>query len=170
MRFDVLLMASVTILAAACSSGATAESYFADLERISTNLDAELDELEATFNAGLLELNFEQSDAEEELVDLFQESIGGIAASFGRLVDELSQLTPPSQLEDPHEDAVDAGLQVLDDYRADAAQLEAIVTLSDIGAYAEELSISEARNRFVKSCRVLQEIADRDEIGVRLNC
>lgn len=153
-----------------CSGGDSAEDYFADLGEITAVLDAELDDIEGTFNAGLLDINFDSAGADEQFIDLFQASIGGVNAAFGQLVEGLQDLNPPFGLEAPHGRAVDAGLQVLADYESRADQLGAIATVADIDAYAESLSTSAARTRFVEACQELQATADRDGIQVGLNC
>ena len=164
------LSAAILLAATACSGGTSAGAYFSELQDITTVLDTELDDLEGSFNAGLLDINFEAPGADQQLIELFQDSINGVNGSFAELVEGLQTLSPPAALEAPHQEAVDAGLRVLSDYESRADQLSAISTVADIDAYAESLSTSVGRSRFVESCRELQGIADRDEIDVDLNC
>ena len=160
----------ITLVSAACSTGDSAEQYFTDLAAISTTLDTQLDDVEGMFNAGLLDIDFETAAAEAQLIELFQTSISGVGDSFQRLVGGLPGLRPSDELEQLHDTAVSAGLQVLAEYESRADQLKAMATLADIDTYTEELSATAARSRFVEACVNLQEIATRERINVDLNC
>lgn len=166
----VALLVSLAVLAAGCGKGSTLDGYFADLQAITTTHDAALGEIDGSFNAGLLDINFAADGADEQFIDLFRTSLSRINGSFTQLVEGLEGLKPPTELALPHQEAVEAAKQVLADYDSRAEQLSAIATVADIDAYAEGLTTSAARIRFVESCRDLQEIADRDQIDVNLNC
>ena len=155
---------------AACSGSPSAEEYFGGLESATTALDGELDAIEAEFNGGLLEIDFEGSGAETALIDLFQGSISSTAASFRTLVAGLEELEPPDAVAASHADAVAAGRRVLASFEERSAELASIDELADIDAYAQSLADTGARSRFVESCRELQVQAERAGIAVDLGC
>jgi len=158
------------LLLAACAGDGSTDEYFAQLETVTGTLDAELDDLEGTFNAGILDINFESADAERALIALFQTSLTETAESFTRLVDGLRDIDPPPGVADPHADALQAGEQVLADYRARQDQLASLDTLADLDDYATALSAGGSRLRFTEACRELQTVADQDNIDADLGC
>lgn len=164
------LVVTMVVLATACSSGPSDADYFSELETITRGLDAELDTVEASFNAGLLDIDFESTAAEQQLITLFQDSISTTADSFADVVGQLEQLEPPGSLRGPHEDTVSAGKLVLQAYEERIDELEAIETLTGIDDYAISLSDTGARQRFTEACQELQVIADRDDADVDLGC
>lgn len=170
LKVRIAILVAVAIIVAACSAGSTADDYFAELAGAASSLDDALDEVEATFNAGLLDINFEANGADQQFIDLFQASIGAVSEAFAGFSEDLSGLDPPNELAAAHQEALDAGLSVVADYAARNEQLGAIATVADIDVYAEGLATSVARTRFVASCNELQEIADRDRIEVNLSC
>ena len=161
---------TLVLVATACGGGASPDSYFTELEAVTATLDAELDDLEAAFNAGILDINFETADAEGELITLFQTSLTGTADSFARLVAGLSSIDPPSSITGPHEDALAAGQRVLTEYRSRQDELAALETLADVDAYAAAFSATDFRSRFTEACQELQTIADLDGIDADLGC
>jgi len=158
------------LLLAACAGGGSTEDYFAQLETVTGTLDAELDDLEGTFNAGILDINFETADAEGALIALFQTSLTETAESFTRLVDGLGDIDPPSPVADPHAEALEAGERVLAEYREREDQLASLDTLADLDDYAAALSAGGSRLRFTEACQELQTIADQDNIDADLGC
>ena len=165
------ILTSLVLAVAACSvGGAGLDEYYTELEELTSELDDELDTVEAGFNAGLLEINFESAGAEGELIELFQSSITATASSFSTLVTELERLNPPSDVSEIHEDVVAAGRRVLDAYEERADELAEISGLPDIDAYALSLSDSGVRARFTEACRELQIYADQAGIGADLGC
>lgn len=166
----VLSTIASTLLLVACSSGPTAEQYFADLEGITAQLDEDLDTVEGAFNAGLLDIDFEAPNAEENLIALFQTSIQDTASSFETAVERIEEVEPPSDIAAAHGDAVSAGRRVIDEYETRRAELDAIGELADIDAYAIALADSGVRARFTEACRELQSYADRAGVTARLGC
>jgi hypothetical protein len=158
------------LLVAACAGGGSPEEYFSELETVTATLDAELDDLEAAFNAGILDIDFETADAEGALITLFQSSLTGTAESFARLVAGLRGIDPPAGISDRHEEALAAGERVLAEYREREDQLASLDTLADIDAYAAAFSASGFRQRFTEACQELQAAADRDNIDADLGC
>ncbi len=172
MRHPLRSLSALTIvlLVAGCAGGGSSEEYFADLEKVTGTLDAELDDLEAGVNEGLLDIDFESADAEHELITLFRTSLTGTAASFAQLVAGLRDIVPPAAAALPHAEALQAGERVLAGYQEREDQLESLDTLADVDAYAAALSAEGFRQRFSEACRELQIIADQDNIDVNLGC
>ncbi|MGI9609690.1 MAG: hypothetical protein ACR2NL_05295 [Acidimicrobiia bacterium] len=172
MRWSIRSLGTLTfvLFLAACASGGSPAEYFAELETVTGTLDAELDDLEAAFNAGILDIDFETSDAEGALITLFQTSLTGTADSFARLVAGLRDIDPPPRVAGPHDDALRAGERVLTEYREREDQLASLDTLADIDAYAAAFSANGSRQRFTEACQELQTIADLDNIDADLGC
>ncbi len=169
-RHACLVAFSLITIASACAGGPSTEEYFRNLEEFSRAHNSELDDLEGEFNAGLLDIDFDSPAAEQQLIELFQASISGTAASFAVLIREISKLDPPSEVTAPHTEAVEAARWVLAEYDQRAEQLQAIATIADIDEYTEAFSGSGVRARFSESCRQLQAIADRESIDADLGC
>ena len=166
----IWLVFVLVLVPAACAGSQSVEEYFGELESATTALDGELDTIEAEFNGGLLEIDFETTGAETALIDLFQESISSTAGSFQSLVAGLEELDPPDQVAASHADAVAAGRRVLASYEERTAELASIDELADIDAYAQSLADTGARGRFVEACRELQALADQAGVAVDLGC
>ena len=165
-----LIVLAIGLVGAACADGGSPEDYFAELETVTGTLDAELDDLEGAFNAGILDINFETADAEGALITLFQTSLTGTADSFARLVEGLGSVDPPPGVVDQHEDALQAGERVLAEYREREDQLASLDTLADIDDYAAAFSANGSRQRFTEACLELQTIADLENIDADLGC
>ena len=164
------LALSCAMLASACSSSASAEEYFADLELATTTLDGELDAIEADFNGGLLDIDFEAADAETALIGLFQNSISSTAASFETLLEGLEELDPPDEITASHDDVIEAGQRVITTYDERSEELASIDELADIDAYAQALADSGVRGRYTEACLELQAQADQAGIPADLGC
>ena len=169
-RSSLLFALVLALLPAACSGGVSIEEYFDGLESATTSLDVELDAIEAEFNGGLLEINFEATGAEANLIGLFQTSMSSTAASFRSLLAGLERLDPPAEVAASHADAVAAGRRLLASYEERTEELAAIAELADIDAYAQSLADDGARLRFAESCRDLQTQADLAGVMVDLGC
>ena len=166
----VLVGVCTVLTATACSSEASVEEYFTMLEDVTVRLDDQLDSVEAEFNAGLLDIDFETAGAESALIALFQSSITTTAESFGTLVEELRALEPPDPVSASHDDAVSAGERVIEAYEERSDELSAISELADIDDYARSLSDTGVRPRFTEACQELQVIAAQEEVPVELGC
>jgi len=169
-RRRVILMLVVGLMASACDGGGSTAEYFSELEAATGRLDTELDAVEAEFNAGLLDIDFQVASAEAQLIDLFQSSITRTADSFAVLVAELRVLEPPPEAADSHAATVEAGERVLSAYAERSEQLAAIIDLTGIDEYAQSIASAGVRARFLESCQELQVLADREEVSVDLGC
>ena len=169
MRLPTRFIGALTfaLLVSACAGGGSPEEYFAELETVTATLDAELDDLEGAFNAGILDVDFETEDAESALIALF---LTETADSFARLVTGMASIEPPPSIAGPHEDALQAGERILAEYREREDELASLDTLVDLDAYAAALSANGSRRRFTEACRELQTIADLDGIDADLGC
>lgn len=160
----------VMLVVASCSASTSSDDYVADLQSTLEAADGRLDEVEGAFNAGLLAIDFEAPGANGELIELFQASMEAVTDTFVDLVDDLSRLTPPGELDEHHGDTVEAGRRVVLDYQARASELAEIATIADIDAYAQALAASPARADFVAACEQLRQVADSAGVDVELSC
>lgn len=163
------LVFGLSLLALACAGGQamSLEEYMKRLEAISTEASERAEVLTEQLGEGETKASTEQEvfDANLDFWDGFLPLLSGRA-------DDLSELNPPSQAQEFHNDFVEA----ISDMAAANSQL--VDELEDAGTLAE---LEELRERFDDdtaevldraddACRELQNLADENDIGVDLGC
>ena len=161
-RFLALFLfgALLTASAAACGGGGamSLEDYFKELDTIFGDMDAGSDDLNEQYPE-----SFSDPDETRDYLD------GSIPLVEGA-VGDVSDLDPPAEAEDAHNeflDAADEALEALDTVREGVADAE---TPGDIDAVVNETDpvVSRAAQRFEDACLELQGVADANNIDVDL--
>ena len=96
----------VAVFTGACGSDSdplTMEDYFAEFEAIDTDVDSQLEALFAEVPDG------EDAFADEANLELFKDLVVGFPRITGDWLDGAKDLDPPAEVEDAHNDLIDAG-------------------------------------------------------------
>ena len=169
----LVLIAAVLLafgaLAAACGDDdgeeLTLEEYFQRLEELSAEFDDEGNALDAD-----KEGRFESAASEDEQVDVFREFLDEALARSRDFVNDLDDLNPPAAAAVAHEDAVEAGRNVVELFESAIVVAEDAESFADAAALLEAPGFTEASDRFTDSCLALEELAAGNDIVVDLRC
>ena len=142
----------------------TLEEYFQQLETLAATAEERGAEFEDAVNAEM-----DAAASEEDVLAVFEDALRNAQPIFTTFVDGLNDLNPPAAVEELHNEFVDASAEL-------AASLEEVLNefgdqdfAADLNLF-EESSLSQAGDRFDKTCAALQDIADMHEIDVDLKC
>ena len=107
--------------------------------------------------------------SDEEQLAVWEDALTESKLIFTTVFDGLNDMNPPAAVEETHNEYVDASAEV-------AASLEEVLNefgdqdfAADLNLF-EESSLSQAGDRFDKTCAALQALADKSEIDVDLDC
>ena len=114
-RFGPLVRTAVFLLGMAVFTGAcsgdsdplTLEEYFAEFEAIGADVNSQFEALLADFPED------EDAFADEANLELFKDLLDGFPPITGDWVDRAEDLDPPAEVEDAHNDPIDAGEALL---------------------------------------------------------
>ena len=160
-------MVALSALAAACGGGGgeevTVEEYFQRLDVAVQDADARSQALpedpspDSTF---------------EEWKGFLNNSLTEYVAIVTDLTNTVADLRPPAEVEDSHNDLLDASRDFREAVKDYAQEVAAAKSTSDLERLATEMStnVEPIQNRLDESCFALQGIADENEIAVDLEC
>ena len=160
-----LFVAAVALLVAAFAAcdgdgGLTLEEYFQQLETL--DQDAE---------AGIEALGFpEEFASEEERVLAIQDFFAASVPIIANFVDAIDDLDPPTEAEDAHNEAVDAGRDFVIEAEDLTNELADVESSSELEEVFDAPEYDAASDRFDQACFDLQDIADANSIDVDLTC
>jgi len=138
-------------------SSLTLEEYF-----------QEIDDLDAEFSQRSDEA-FEDVSVEDP--GSFRAAMEEFPGIIGDFVAALEAIDPPEEVQDAHNDAIEAGRDVQSEFErildetADAASIEDFITAGD-----NDDAYVEANNRFETACLDLVQVAEDNDIETSLNC
>lgn len=159
-------------IAAACGDGGdgggdelTLEEYFQRLETIGQDYDdagsALNQEMEAKFDAAA---------PEDEQIALFRDFLDEALPLVSDFVNDLDDLSPPAAAADAHNDAVEAGQDLVGMFENVIVVADEATLFADAAALLDAPGFTEASDSFTNACLALQEIADDNGIDVDLRC
>lgn len=154
---------------AACTSGGdggelTLEEYFARVQQISDEADAESADIEAEYEA----VDF--TNFSPELRDEYAAYFAAALEFFDGVIDELDAVQPPDEAADAHDEYVAKYRALSLEFSEVAGDLDGFETESDFneaflsGGFVDAVSDAE------EACNGLQGLADDNNIAVDLEC
>ena len=142
----------------------TLEEYFQQLDALTAAAEERAVEFEEAFDAQM-----DAAASEEDVLAVFEDALRNAQPIFTTFVDGLNDLNPPAAVEELHNEFADASAEL-------AASLEEVLNefgdqdfAADLNLF-EESSLSQAGDRFDKTCAALQDFADENEIDVDIVC
>ena len=172
MKLRLLPLALIALLLLAFGSSAVAcgedsltlEEYFQQLEALTATAEERGAEFQDAFDAQV-----DAVTSEEEWLAVLEDAFTKSQLIFTTFADGLTDLNPPAVVEELHNEFVDESAEL-------AASLEEVLNefgdqdfAADLNLF-EESSLSQAGDRFDKTCAALQALADKSEIDVDLDC
>ncbi len=148
-------------------ASADLEEYFADIEALFEEADADTDELSTLFDAALAEAATLEEEKEALMAFIFDN--GSI---LNNALDDMEDIDAPSETEDEHDAFIEVGRDLIALSADFADQLDQAETEEDIDAVnvqfdEEGTALAAAAD---EACAGLQAIADDFNILVDLNC
>ncbi len=161
---------AIAVLAVGCGSDSdtlTLDEYFAEFAAIDDDVDAQFEEaFEALFPE---DADDEDFFADEANLPLILE----VTAAFPRItaesLDRVQELDPPSELEDAHDDMVDALKEMLAAFEEGIDALSEAETMAEFSELESELGptlIDPAQERFDEACLAVVAIGEANSIPV----
>jgi hypothetical protein len=167
-RTAVFLL-GMAVFTGACSSDSdplTLEEYFAELEAIDADVNSQFEALFADFP------EYEDASADEANLELFKDLLAGFPRITGDWIDRAKNLDPPAEVEDAHNDLIDAGEALLVAHEERAEVMGDAETTAELETLSREIdpstTIAEtARNA---ACRAVEDVAIANDIHVSITC
>ena len=161
------LLLTVGALAAACGGkdSLTLEEYFQQLDALHDTADERSEELSEAFDVELAAAASEE-DALAVLED-FLKSTRPLSSTF---VDGLSDLNPPAAVEELHNEYVDGSAELVASIEEVIDRFDDLDGVADLDGLFEESGFIQAGERLDETCAALQDIADKNEIDIDLDC
>jgi hypothetical protein len=146
-------------------ASAELEDYFAAMEEIGTRTDAELEAIQA-------ELESATFDTDQEEIDAVRDAFQRTGEILETAVLDVSDLTPPTEAEDEHQEFISTlvdFLAILSEFLADT---EDVTTSDELDAVAEQYNpdLTASDDEFDEACFDLQGIADDNGIAADIQC
>ena len=171
LRFVALLAAPLLLAASAVAvacggdgGGASAEEYFADLQTLHYDMDSRVDTLIEDSGAA-----FDPSLSDEERLEAGRRFGDGFVSLLTFASDELGKLDPPSEVEDAHNEFLQALGDLRDEAQRAADGAREAESAAELQALFEDNPEFDAVDARVKeACKALQEAASSKGIEVDL--
>lgn len=165
-RTAVFLL-GMAVFSGACSGDSdplTLEEYFAELEAIVEDVDSQFEALLADFP--------EDAFADEANLELFKDLLDGFPPITGGWVDRAKDLDPPAEVEDAHNDLIDAGEALLVAHEERAEAMGDAETMAELETISRETDPSTAVAEAARdtACVALVDIAVASDIHVSISC
>ncbi len=135
----------------------TIEEYFEKLEKASASFTEKGDA--AAEDVG---------DTED--IEKIKDSLSALPPIVADFVDELDSLNPPDDVQDAHDEAVEAGKAFSEEISSVIDNIGDVDSLEALGELIDADAVNKADERFSSACRDLQTIADDANIDVTLDC
>ena len=159
----------MAVFTGACSGDSdplTLEEYFAEFEAIDADVDSQFEALFADLP------DDEDAFADEANLELFKDLLDGFPLIIGDLIDSAKDLDPPAEVEDAHNDLIDAGEALLVDYEERAEVMGDAATLEELETISREVdpSTTVAETALDAAGVTIVDIAIANDIHVSVTC
>jgi hypothetical protein len=174
MKLAVLALATAATLGVAgltigCNDSSDAlslDEYFAEFEAIDADVDAQIEAAYADFP--------EDADdfSDDTNLPYFKDLIAVFPRVVSDLLDQLNDLEPPAEVEDAHNELIDAGEDLLVVFQNAADELGGAATMAEFGSLNDELdlTIAPASTRFDAACLAVVAIGEDNGVAVDVTC
>ena len=155
-----LLLALATIAATCGGSNQelTLEEYFLRFEELGDRTGEQLGALLAKLDV--------EPETEEERLASFQDWFAASLQVQRDFLDDLDHINPPAEVEDAHQELLDARGALMDTFADLFGDLESASELEAVFLAAPDGELVAAQERDYEACSRLQEIADANGFGV----
>jgi hypothetical protein len=159
----------MAVFTGACSSDSdplTLEEYFAEFEAVDADVESQVKALFADFP------NDEDAFADEANLELAKDLMVGISRISGDWVDRAKDLDPPAEVEDAHNDLIDAGEALVVAYEEGAEVMDDAETMAELETLSREVDPSNtvAETALDAACLAVVDIATANDIHVSVTC
>ena len=167
-RTAVFLL-GMAVFSGACSSDSdplTLEEYFAAVEAIDADVNSQFEALLADLPED------EDAFADEANLELFKDVLDGFPRITGDWVDRAKDLDPPAEVEDAHNDLIDAGEALLVAHEERAEIMGDADTMAELETISREVDPSTRVAEAARdaACLALVDIAVANDIDVSITC
>lgn len=165
--FIAALLLAVGAAGTACGGGngdgeLTLEEYFLRFEGAQDEADERFEPLVEALN--------QEFDSEAEQIEATRDFINADIPILRDFVHAVDDLDPPAEVEDPHEEAVAGGAELVEFLQDFTDRFADVESTSELEELLDAPELEAASDRFDKACFALQDIADANGIDVDLEC
>ncbi len=167
--FIAAALVALGVTAAACGGDElTLEEYFERFEAIDADVDAKFESLYEDFP----DEDDEEFFSNEENLPVLKEIFAGFPVLIREVIDQVEELSPPSEAEDAHDELLATGREWLELLEDGAERVEAVESISEAGQIEEELepALGEAQQRFDAACLDVVGVGLANGIHVDVTC
>ncbi len=157
-----LALGAVAVGCGGATKELTLEEYFERIEALSDEADERFEPL-----VEALDQEFESEADQIEATRVFFNADIPILRDF---VDALDDLDPPTEVEEPHEEAVAGGVELVEFLQDFIDRFSDVESTSELEELLDAPDLEAASGRFDRACLSLQDIADANGIAVDLDC
>ena len=159
----------MAVFTGACSSDSdplTLEEYFAEFEATDADVNSQVEALFADFP------DDEDAFADEANLELLKDLLDGLPRILGDWLDIAKDVDPPAEVEDAHNDFIDAGEALLVAYEEGAEVMGDAETMAELETLSREVDPSNtvAETALDAACLAVVDIAIANDIHVSVTC
>ena len=159
-----IMLAALSVSCSDSSDTLTLDEYFAEFEAIDADVDARFEEAFAFFPEDEDFEAFFEDDANVPAVKEFTAALPGI---IGDAIDRVEALDPPSEVEDAHNDFINAGDDLVAAINEGNELIQNALTMADFGAlFGDDTTVDAAEAAFDAACLDLVAVGEANEISV----
>ncbi len=162
-----VLLTLAALVAAACGGDdeLTVEEYFEQIQAIADDSDTRSEALDEEFER-IEETAASNAAVFAALSDLFPR----LAQIFRDSLSAVEELEPPSEVEDGHEEFVEAFAGVVEVFEDVADRIGEVGSEAELDQFFESVGFEEGSARFERACFRLEGAALRNGINLDLDC
>ncbi len=165
MRRRLIKIIVAALVAAACSdSEDPSASYFVDAAAISTRYESAAATHFNEYQVALEAATAETGDA--IFVDANKGLFGSLATEFETAVDDLSALTPPTDVVSPHDAWMAAARELNDVFQSAASQLATLAEAPAVNSVVSALPLADVQAAYRAACEEVAVLAEGDPTAV----
>lgn len=169
LTLTTIFLLGIAVFSVSCSSDSdplTLEEYFAEFEAIDADVNSQFEALFADFPED------EDAFANAANLELLKDLLDGFPRITGDWVDRAKDLDPPAEVEDAHNDLIDAGEALLVAHEERAEVMGDAETMAELETISREVdpSTTVAEAARDAACLAVVDIAVANDIHVSITC
>ena len=166
------LLLAIAAFAIGCSDSSetlTLDEYFAEFAAIDADVDSQIDALFADFPEGNSEEDFFADDTN---LPFFKDIVAESSGIVRDAIDRMKALDPPAEVEDAHNDLIDAGEMFVIAFEEGNDVILDAETMAEFEALNNEVepTIAIAETAFDNACLALVAVGEANGITVNVTC
>lgn len=165
MRRRLTPIVTLLLIAAACTSSDAEDpsaSYFQDAAIVSSRYESAAATHFSEYRISLEEATAETGD--EVFVDANKGLFASLAKEFGSAIDDLGDLTPPTDVAEPHDAWLTAARALNDAFQSTDDQLATLSEALAVNSLVSTVPLADLQQAYREACQAVAALADGEPI------